>query len=168
MIDPELEARLNRLREYVHYDPETGVVSCIKRRPGGKWEVGVEIGNADRYGYLQFQSEGRQYLLHRVIYFLMTGTYPPIVDHKDGHRQNNAWLNLREANPSQSAANRGPRKNQRYPKGVETIRNSPRFQARITVRGTRIALGIFDTPEEAHAAYCIAAAKFHGEFARAA
>ena len=73
MIDPELEVRLNRLREYVHYDPETGVVSCIKRRPGGKWEVGVEIGNADRYGYLPFQSEGRQYLLHRVIHFLMPG-----------------------------------------------------------------------------------------------
>ena len=33
------------------------------------------------------------------------------------------------------------------------------------VDGKRKSLGYFTTPEAAHAAYCTAAAEFHGEFA---
>jgi len=40
------------------------------------------------------------------------------------------------------------------------------YEARIKVRGITYRLGTFQTVEDAHAAYCRAAVKFHGEFAR--
>lgn len=48
-------------------------------------------------------------------------------------------------------------------KGVNSI--GKRWRARITVLGLRIDLGSYDTPEEAHAAYCAAARTYFGEFA---
>ncbi len=36
----------------------------------------------------------------------------------------------------------------------------------IRLQGKNYHLGMFDTPEEAHKAYCEAAVKLHGEFAK--
>jgi len=50
-------------------------------------------------------------------------------------------------------------------KGASWHRTNRRWQARINVNRKQIYLGYYDTPEEAHAAYCAAAEKYHGEFA---
>jgi hypothetical protein len=43
-----------------------------------------------------------------------------------------------------------------------------KFVAQIFSDGTKYYLGIYDTPEEAHAAYCGASRVLHKEFARIA
>jgi hypothetical protein len=43
-----------------------------------------------------------------------------------------------------------------------------RYRAQITIKGRTYSLGCFATPEEAHRAYCEAAKRHFGQFARAA
>ena len=51
---------------------------------------------------------------------------------------------------------------------VAAYRDGKRFISCIRVSGRNVHLGIFHTPEAAHAAYASAAVRFFGEFARAA
>jgi hypothetical protein len=53
-------------------------------------------------------------------------------------------------------------------KGVTYNRAIEKFQAAIKSNGRSIYLGIYATPEDAHEAYMRAAARYHGQFARAA
>jgi hypothetical protein len=53
-------------------------------------------------------------------------------------------------------------------KGVTWHNVNLQWQARIAVGGKRKSLGYFNTPEEAHKAYCKAAKAHFGEFARVA
>jgi hypothetical protein len=86
-------------------------------------------------------------------------------DHKNLNRLDNRRLNLRPATDSQNQHNRSKyRNNTTGFKGV--TRCQGKFQARITVKGEQIFLGYYKTAEEAHAAYCLAAAEHHKQFAR--
>jgi len=86
------------------------------------------------------------------------------VDHKNRNGLDNTRSNLRVATPTQNQANRKVQKNNKLGlKGVHAERN--KFRAAIRVNGIYHNLGAFDTPEEAHAAYCEAAREYHGEFA---
>lgn len=87
------------------------------------------------------------------------------VDHEDRNGLNNQRYNLRLANNSQNIANAKTRIDSKL--GVKGVRKSGnRFEARITYNGTQEYLGMFRTPEDAHAAYCKAAVEHFGEFAR--
>jgi hypothetical protein len=46
-------------------------------------------------------------------------------------------------------------------------RSVSRWQANIQIDGQATYLGVYDTAEEAHAAYCAAALRHFGDFARA-
>lgn len=98
----------------------------------------------------------------------MTGDWPPDdVDHRDLNKANNKWTNLRLATRSQNVANGARRTDNRSGfKGV--TRRGNKWEARIRAGGLLHYLGLFETTEAAHEAYCAAAAKLHGEFARAA
>lgn len=106
-------------------------------------------------------------LVHRIIWEMHNGTIPAgmQIDHIDMDVFNNRIENLRLATTSQNKAN-----NKKYAnntsgfKGVS--RDRTRWKAVIGYGGKRIRLGHYSTPEEAHMAYCVAAKKFQGEFAR--
>jgi hypothetical protein len=155
-----------RLRELLHYDPATGELRWLKRvsRPTN---VGDVAGTVEINGYRKITIEGRQYSGHQLAWFYMTGKWcPGYIDHRDGDRANNRWDNLRRATPSQNCANRRRARNNRCGfKGV-TRTESGRWCAGIHKQGRRYHLGIFSTPQEAHAAYAGAARKLFGEFAR--
>lgn len=90
-----------------------------------------------------------------------------IVDHIDGDGLNNRRSNLRIATKAQNAFNSKRHKdNASGFKGVSFHRARGRWTAWIRAGGESKYLGLFDTPEEAHAAYCFAARKIHGQFAR--
>jgi len=89
------------------------------------------------------------------------------VDHKDGAKDDNRISELREAGQSQNGANARRYKNNTTGfKGV-TRRKSGRYGAYIRKGGRLMALGMFDTPHQAHAAYMRVANALFGEFARA-
>jgi hypothetical protein len=112
----------------------------------------------------------RTVLLHRA---LMGDPEGCLVDHRDGNGLNNRREgeqgNLRIASASQNQHNRGANKaNTTNLKGVSRRKDRDKWHAKIRVDGKLRHLGSFDTPENAHAAYCAAATKLHSQFARTA
>jgi hypothetical protein len=106
--------------------------------------------------------ESTRIALHRAIIGART---EELVDHINGNPLDNRRENLRIANPSQNSWNTAKRKDSKnLYKGVR--RNRDKFSAFITVRGNRMHIGVYDTQEEAHAAYCDEARRHFGEFAR--
>lgn len=127
-------------------------------------------GRAMRTATSQEVSEGKSIdvLLHREILErvigrpLESGEYP---DHIDGDPLNNRRENLRLASRAQNNRNRKLSSNSSTGlKGVTKHRN--KWAAQIGIDNKRLYLGLFDTPQEAHAAYCEAAVRMFGQFAR--
>ncbi|PFH12876.1 AP2 domain-containing protein [Burkholderia sp. JKS000303] len=107
---------------------------------------------------------GRCELMHRRILGLHRGD-PTKVDHRDGDGLNNQRNNLRPATDAQNMWNsRRPRNNTSGYKGVSYYTAKRKWCAEISAHSKRKKLGYFDSPEEAYAAYCRAAAELHGEF----
>lgn len=113
----------------------------------------------------------QKYRLHRIIMERILGRPlgpTEIVDHIDCDKLNNRRSNLRLTTPAGNVWNQPRRRtNKTGFKGVyvQVECNRTWYRAALVVEGKRIHLGLFNTPEEAHAAYCEAAKKYHGEFA---
>jgi hypothetical protein len=153
------------LHQMFLYGPDTGLLSW-SIRPGPAAAPGDRVGNLSRDGYLRVKLQGQEMRVHRVIWKMVYGRDPEfIIDHIDGNRTNNRLENLRQATYSQNIANsRIPYDNTSGLKGAHFLRG--KWVSSITVRGDKKYLGIFKTPQEAHAAYCTAAREHFGEFAR--
>lgn len=103
-----------------------------------------------------------------IVWALHTGSIVRFLDHKNRISHDDRIDNLRIATGSQNGANKSHRSDNRSGyKGVwqRTETKSKRWCAEITVNHRKISLGTFDTPQEAHAAYCEAAQKHFGDFA---
>lgn len=75
--------------------------------------------------------------------------------------------NLRLATISENARNMRRKSSCTLPRGVKRHHRGNTFEANIRISPKkRIRIGSFPTAELAHAAYCEAAKKYHGEFAR--
>ena len=102
--------------------------------------------------------------MHRVIAAAPDGMD---VDHIDGDGLNNRRSNLRHATRSENNCNRrAALKNASGLKGVSWNKANKKWLAQIRFHKQKKHLGYFNTPEEAHAAYCAAANVLHGEYAR--
>lgn len=91
------------------------------------------------------------------------------VDHINGDPLDNRRDNLRLTTHADNCKNRHRQVNNTSGyKGVSSQRrvNGVKWTAYITSDKKRYHLGCFETPEEAYAAYCEAAIRLHGEFAR--
>jgi hypothetical protein len=84
MADTILTA--TRLRELLHYDPETGLLTCIVNRRGYPKEGSI-AGCKNDDGYLRIVIDGVPYLGHRLAWLHMTGNFPQNgIDHISGER----------------------------------------------------------------------------------
>lgn len=103
----------------------------------------------DTHGYKVVSIQGKKYKQHRVIFFLMTGTWPEQVDHKDRDRANNAPLNLRAADNSINGHNKAKLpSNTSGTKGVNFVKQTGKWRAIISVQGNTYTKR-FDTKDEA-------------------
>lgn len=87
------------------------------------------------------------------------------VDHIDHNGINNRRANMRLCTRSENLQNQRKRlDNTSGFKGVNYYKRTGRWRAYIMRDSKEQHLGYFDTPEEAHSAYCKASKEIHGEY----
>lgn len=160
-----------RLKELLSYAPLTGVFLWKKSLRGRFAKAGAAAGYPDQKdGYLCICVDQRQYRVHRLAWFYMTGEWPKgQIDHKDLDKSNNRFSNLRDATKSQNMWNLKCRSNSATGvKGVQYDARRGLYYAKITANGRKTWLGYHQTAEAAAEAYRVASIEKHQEFARAA
>lgn len=155
-----------RLRELFSYDPDTGIFTRRINRHGGRWMAGTVVGSLTPDGYININVDHTVYRAHRLAWRYMTGEEPADgIDHINGIRHDNRWVNLRESTQQQNLCNTATRKSILGVKGVSFTKEG-RFRARIQVNGKAKQIGEYDTIEDAKKARDAVAKALHGEFFR--
>lgn len=145
------ELTVKLLKEYLHYDEETGVFTYIKKT-GRKSVLGKPVGSiSKRDGHLEIRFLGTLYRANRLAWFYMTGTWPKKhIDHKDHNELNNAWKNLRDVSQQENNMNMPMRKdNTSGVMGVWFRKDTNKWAAEIMVDKAKKSLGCYSTIEEA-------------------
>jgi hypothetical protein len=150
-----------RLRELLHYDPESGIFSNRVQRIGSP--IGKVVGTPNSNGHLQIMISRRLYMAHRLAWLYVYGVWPTSrLDHKNRQKTDNRIANLREVSPSENCQNVDLYTNNTSGlKGVCWRKNEQRWSATICHQHKQIHLGYFDTKESAHLAYRVAATVLH-------
>lgn len=149
------------------YDPERGVL--INRRTGK--EVGHKRyakGGRKKGVYFRDEDENghrKQFGVHRAIWEMHNGPLPIglLVDHINRDPWDNHIGNLRLATKAENCQNTGLLRSACGFRGVYKRRNG-RYAATISINTVNTHIGLFDTPEEAHAAYVAKSLEVHGAF----
>lgn len=146
-----------RLKELLHYNPETGEFRWLTdvSSTGRAGEVaGCTKGAAN---YVVIRLDRRLYLAHRLAFLYMEGEFPPaLVDHRDTNKANNRWKNLRHATKGGNAQNKKVAQSNNKRSGLLGVYWSERNQkwgAKVVVNRKQHHGGFHETPEIAHQAY---------------
>lgn len=150
------------LRQRLSYDPKTGDFHWLQPRLGVSF--GALAGHRGKKGYVWIGIDGTLYLAHRLAWAHYYGSWPTVgIDHWNRDTFDNRIANLRQANQSKNGGNRRVIQGL---KGAFPYGKHGRWFARIGIANGYEYLGSYATAEEAHAAYCKAAVRYFGEFAR--
>jgi hypothetical protein len=146
------------LKEILRYDPDSGLFY---------WKVSLNkkikrdevAGCLHSSGYIYIAIYKKLYLAHRLAYIYMTGKWPiKQIDHINGNRSDNRFINLRDSSNSENHQNR---KNTAILMGAHWVAKEKKYVSSITVNYHKIHLGTFSTAKDAHMAYCKAKKKYH-------
>ena len=92
------------LLKEVEYNPKTGLMVWKRNRHGVR--KGTVVRSITSNNYRSVYILGEKYLVHKLIWFYITGEYPDhIVDHIDRNSLNNKWDNLRKSDKINNARN---------------------------------------------------------------
>lgn len=156
------------LRSLLDYSPSTGTFVWKVTR-SSRTRAGMIAGTTDKQrGYVIICIGGVLFSAHRLAWQYVHGE-PPAgwIDHINLNCSDNRLENLRVVDACQNGWNAKARRSSSAPyKGITKRKDCDRWQALLKFRGKVVHLGLFETPEEAHAAYCEGARKYFGEFAR--
>lgn len=159
------------LHKLLEYDPETGELAWRERSPSlfvaghraAEWQA--KIWNAqfsgkpalscmDGCGYRSGHLFRVSAKAHRVVWAMMTGQWPnEKIDHINGIRSDNRWVNLRQVSNSMNLRNAKMRNdNASGHNGIGWHKASGKWRARITLVNQQVHLGTFSKIEDAIAA----------------
>nr|WP_064759029.1 HNH endonuclease [Escherichia coli] len=157
---------LEEVNSLLEYNPDTGL---FKWKPGlGKRSTLERAGTRDMTRHVAIEINGVKYFAHRLAWLITYGFWPPdVIDHINGNRTDNRICNLRLATLAENSRNRSAQKNGCGYKGVYYSKRQRKWVGQIRANGIKHHLGVFDNPEDAHKAYCIAAKNLHGDFSNA-
>lgn len=161
------EINLKRASEFLSYDPVSGNFTRL-RAIGNRFKVGEIAGTVNREGYVRITIFGMGFQAHRLAFYFMTGELPPDdleVDHINGIRDDNSWVNLRLVSHALNMQNsRKPKHNTSGRPGVKYMARSGKWAARISMSGKMLHLGEFRKKDEAIQCYLDAKKKMHAGY----
>lgn len=133
-----MDDRTELLLRCMAYEPETGAFTYLVN--SGSRSAGDVAASVCRLGYARFKIGGHTIAGHRAAFVFMLGRWPThFVDHINGVRSDNRWVNLREATPAGNSQNRPVQWNSTS--GIRGVRCRPGqsktkpWEARIKVGG---------------------------------
>lgn len=147
---------IERLKEILDYNPETGLFTWKEKRKWSK-EVGSVAGSVFKSvrgskDYIIIHTHRKNWLAHRIAFFFMTGKEPVgFVDHINGDSLDNRWSNLREVSHTTNMKNQRRRK-EGVGSGVMGVRwhkKANKWVAGIHHKGKNVHLGLFVDFDEA-------------------
>lgn len=172
------------LLKLLRYDPETGKLYwrereihlftdgpknsalCKMRSWNSRFSGSEALAYVSSQGYLIGDVLNVGHKSHRVIWKMVTGEDPTIIDHINGNRRDNRFCNLRAVTPSDNSRNTSTYKsNSSGAVGVDFIeavhgQRRAYWRARICVDNRLITIGSFTTKEDAIRARKAAERKF--------
>lgn len=170
---PEQSVLLQLLR----YEPETGklfwrergensfTAKCASKRrkaarnfnakKAGTAALETDSGN----GYFRSSLSGENQYAHRVIWKMVTGEDPDLIDHVDGNGKNNRWINLRSVSPQGNQRNCALSRNNTSG-AVGVTHTACGWRAEIVVDRKNTHIGLFCAKEDAIAARRAAEARY--------
>lgn len=156
---------MERLKEYLYYDRDSGDLIWIKNK--GISKKGSIVGEHSNQPYLEVHLDGNKYLVHRLVWFYEYGQWPKIIDHIDGDSRNNCIKNLRDVTTAQNALNKRKSKSNRCGhKNVSFKNDRNKYAVNLEVNGRVIHIGHYADLELAELVAIEARNKYHGEYAR--
>lgn len=151
----------DELKQYLSYDPETGVF-CRLKFSSARWKPGKITGTNSGHGYIKIGLNHKQLYAHRLAWFYVYGEWPEEIDHINGDRADNRLVNLRSVTKPQNNQNMAIQKsNTSGYKGVSWCSEKKRWKAQISIENKNKFIGRFDTKEQAYAAYLMEKLKHH-------
>lgn len=140
------------LKSVLHYDPDTGVFTWIKR-VANRVKIGDSAGSLS-LGYQRIAIKGRLYMAHRLAFVYMTGKFPENeTDHINGVPNDNRWANLRAVTGQENLKNK-----KRYAvntsgvTGVYWKKQCSKWAVQIRISGKNTHIGYFADKDDAVAA----------------
>lgn len=142
---------VERVRELLDYDPQSGVFIWKVFRGGSAPQVGEVAGAAKPNGHILIGVDGVRFQAHRLAWLHYYGRWPTgVVDHINGNGGDNRIENLRETNQAFNALNQ-KRKSTATNKycGVTYVARRNKWRARFRDK----QLGLFLSEETAYQCY---------------
>jgi len=169
----------NFLNECFDYDRTNGLLYWKTERPlshfmtegtSRKWHSkysGVEAGRIkkenDTLSYKGVKLQGSEYYVHVIIWIMVYGYQPSLIDHIDGDGINNILSNLRECTSKKNS--RKSKINTRNTTGIKGVRltKSGKYQVDASIDKKSVGFGTYDSMEYAAKIYATVAYIMSGE-----
>ncbi len=156
-----VEPTPENLALYLRLDADTGEV--FWKADQWRSKSGDRAGSFCKVGYRYIGFFGRSIPEHRVVFALYHGRMPSgPIDHIDRDKLNNRPSNLRECTKAQNAKNVS--RSVVTASGYEGVyRRRRKWVATVRDGGRARHIGMFDTPEAAHAARSVVMKQIYGD-----
>lgn len=138
------------LREALNYNPQTGVFTWLKLKAHNKTKNG-DVAGTYCGRYLRIKINYEAHYAHCLAWLYMTDVWPKDqIDHINHIRDDNRFVNLREATSQENNRNASLRKdNTSGVTGVKWYKRYGKWNAQIRINGKDKNLGYFDDKFEA-------------------
>lgn len=134
------------LRSLLTYDENSGTFTWLQDHARNK---AGEIANSYSNGYIRIGIDGVGYSAHRLAFIYMLNYEPTIVDHVNGIRHDNSWLNLRASSASENTFNSTYSRNSIGIRGISYNKSTDLFEVRIKPEFGRIIYKSFEHLDDA-------------------